>query len=78
MDGGAIEIPVFRFLDTDGNWAVENEGVYPDIEVVDRADLVVQGRDPSFEKAVEVLLEELKNNPPKKIVVPPPPDESKK
>jgi tricorn protease len=78
MDGGSISIPTFRFLDTDGNWAVENEGVYPDIEVVDRADLVVQGRDPSLEKAVEVLLEELKNNPPKKIVVPPPPHESKK
>jgi len=78
MDGGSISIPVFRFLDTDGNWAVENEGVSPDIEVVDRADLVVQGRDPSLEKAVEVLLEELKNNPPKKIVVPPAPDESKK
>jgi tricorn protease len=78
MDGGSISIPVFRFLDTEGKWAVENEGVYPDIEVVDRADLVVQGRDPSLEKAVEVLLEELKNNPPKKIVVPPPPDESKK
>lgn len=78
MDGGNINIPVFRFLDTDGNWAIENEGVYPDIEVVDRADLVVLGRDPSLEKAVEVLLEELKNNPPKKIVVPPAPDESKK
>jgi tricorn protease len=78
MDGGSISIPVFRFLDTQGNWAVENEGVYPDIEIVDRADLVVKGEDPSLEKAVEVLLEELKNNPPKKLVVPPPPDESKK
>jgi tricorn protease len=65
-------------LDTDGNWAIENEGVYPDIEVLDRADLVVKGQDPSLQKAVEVLLEELKNNPPKKLVVPPPPDESKK
>ena len=78
MDGGSISIPVFRFLDTEGNWAVENEGVYPDIEVLDRADLVVQGRDPSLEKAVEVLLEELKNNPQKKLIVPPAPDESKK
>jgi tricorn protease len=78
MDGGSISIPVFRFLDTEGNWAVENEGVYPDIEVLDRADLVVKGQDPSLEKAVQVLLEELKNNPPKNIVVPPPPDESKK
>jgi tricorn protease len=78
MDGGLINIPVFRFLDTDGNWAVENEGVYPDIEVLDRADLVVKGEDPSLEKAVQVLLEELKKNPPKKLVVPPTPDESKK
>jgi tricorn protease len=78
MDGGSISIPVFRFLDTEGNWAVENEGVYPDIEVLDRADLVAEGEDPSLEKAVEVLLEELKKNPPKKIVIPPPPDESKK
>ena len=78
MDGGLINIPVFRFLDTDGNWAVENEGVYPDIEVLDRADLVVKGEDPSLEKAVEVLLEELKSNPPKKLIVPNPPDESKK
>lgn len=78
MDGGSIDIPVFRFLDTNGNWAVENEGVHPDIEVLDRADLVVKGEDPSLQKAVEVLLEELKNNPPKKLVVPPPPDESEK
>jgi tricorn protease len=77
MDGGSISIPTFRIFDLDGNWIIENEGVYPDIEVVDRADLVVQGRDPSLEKAVEVLLEELKNNPPKKIFVPPAPDESK-
>ncbi len=43
MDGGDIEIPIFRFLDIQGNWAVENEGVSPDIEVVDRADLVEKG-----------------------------------
>ncbi|MDH3285931.1 MAG: PDZ domain-containing protein, partial [Acidobacteriota bacterium] len=26
VDGGSINVPTFRFLDTDGNWAVENEG----------------------------------------------------
>ena len=78
MDGGTVIVPRFRFLDTEGNWAVENEGVSPDIEVLDRPELVAKGQDPTLEKAVEVLLEELKNNPPKKIVVPPPPDESKK
>jgi tricorn protease len=78
IDGGSYNIPVFRFLDTDGNWAVENEGVSPDIEVLDRPDLVVKGQDPTLEKAIEVLLEELKNNPSKKLNVPNPPDESKK
>ena len=62
-DGGAMLTPTFRFF-VDGRWEVENEGVSPDIEVVDRPDLVAQGRDPSLEKAIEVLLEELDRNPP--------------
>ena len=78
MDGGSISIPSFRFLTKDGHWAVENEGVAPDIEVIDRPELVAAGRDPSLEKAVEVLMEELQKNPPKKLIVPKPPDESKK
>ncbi len=78
MDGGSISIPTFRFLTKDGKWAVENEGVHPDIEVVDRPELVANGEDPTLEKAVEVLMEELKNNPPKDLIVPNIPDESKK
>ncbi|GAB4296069.1 MAG: S41 family peptidase [Ignavibacteriaceae bacterium] len=77
MDGGSISIPTFRFLDTNGKWAVENEGVAPDIEVIDRPELVAQGRDPSIEKAVEILLEELKKNPPDEIKVPPAPRQEK-
>jgi tricorn protease len=78
MDGGSISIPTFRFLTKDGKWAVENEGVHPDIEVVDRPELVAIGEDPTLKKAVEVLLEDLKNNPPKELIVPIIPDESKK
>jgi len=74
VDGGNISAPRFRFLDTDGKWAVENEGVSPDIEVVDRPDLVAKGQDPTLERAVTILMEELRKNPPKKIVAPPPPD----
>ncbi|MFB3057800.1 MAG: S41 family peptidase, partial [Ignavibacteriaceae bacterium] len=77
MDGGSISIPTFRFLTKEGKWAVENEGVAPDIEIVDRPELVAKGEDPTLEKAVEVLMEELNMNPPKKLVVPLPPDESK-
>jgi tricorn protease len=43
---------------------VENIGVAPDIEVEQDPALVRKGRDPQLEKAVEVVLEELKANPP--------------
>jgi tricorn protease len=72
-DGGSIIPATFRFLDTDGNWAVEDEGVAPDIEVIDRPEAIAAGRDPSLEKAVEVLLEELRRNPPRRIETPPAP-----
>ena len=74
-DGGSILAATFRFLDTDNQWAVENEGVAPDIEVIDRPELIAAGRDPSIEKAVEVLLEELERNPPQPVEAPPPPRE---
>ncbi len=73
MDGGSVSAPSFRFLDTEGMWAVEDVGVSPDIEVVDRPDAAARGIDPSLDKAIEVLLAELEKNPPAKIVVPPPP-----
>jgi tricorn protease len=76
-DGGSISAPSFRFLDTEGHWAVEGIGVVPDIEVVDRPDLVAAGHDPSLEKAVEVLMQELKDHPPVQVVAPPPPVEPK-
>jgi tricorn protease len=74
MDGGSLAIPRFRFFDTDGAWAVENVGVAPDIEVVDRPDLVAKGRDPTLERAVEVLLEELAESPPAEVKTPRPPE----
>ena len=58
-DGGSVLAATFRFMDTDGKWAVENEGVSPDIEVIDRPEQLAAGKDPSIEKAVEVLMQEL-------------------
>jgi len=71
MDGGSVTAPSIRFFDTEGMWAVEGVGVAPDIEVVDRPDLVAAGQDPSLEAAVKLLMEQLAKNPPKKVVVPP-------
>ena len=72
-DGGTLLAATFRFMDTDNQWAVENEGVSPDIEVIDRPELIAAGKDPSIEKAVDVLLQELAAKPPKKAVAPPAP-----
>jgi tricorn protease len=72
-DGGSILASTFRFMDTDNEWAVENEGVSPDIEVVDRPELVAAGEDPTLEAAVRYLLAELEKTPPVKVEAPPAP-----
>lgn len=77
VDGGSLNIPTFRFMDTDGNWAIENEGVSPDIEVIDRPDDVARGRDPSLERAIELLMQQLDREAPKRPAPPAPPDESR-
>ena len=74
-DGGATSASTFRFMDKDGKWAVENEGVTPDFEVIDMPHLLARGRDPSIEKAVEVLLGELEKNPLPVIEAPPAPSD---
>ena len=74
-DGGSILASTFRFMDTNNEWAVENEGVSPDIEVVDRPELVAAGKDPTLEEAVKVLLEELEKTPPVEVEAPPAPTE---
>ncbi|MDD3510292.1 MAG: PDZ domain-containing protein [Fermentimonas sp.] len=77
VDGGYISVPMFGVYDETGQWIIEGVGVYPDIEVIDRPDELAKGNDPSVEKAVEVLLEELNNLPRKEIKAPTPPDRSK-
>jgi len=77
VDGGYIAVPRFGVFDPDEGWIIEGKGVSPDIEVVDRPEQLAKGIDPCVEKAVEVLLQELKDKPAKKVVEPAPPDRSK-
>jgi hypothetical protein len=46
-----------------GKWIVENHGVDPDYLVEQRPDLEVAGHDPQLERAVEIILDELKEYP---------------
>jgi tricorn protease len=47
----------------DGSWDVQNHGVSPDYEVEMNPKLVREGHDPQLEKAVEVVLAQLKKDP---------------
>lgn len=76
VDGGYISVPRFGIYDETGKWIIEGIGVYPDIEVVDRPEELAKGNDPSIEKAVEVLLDELKKNPRRQVKAPAPPNRS--
>lgn len=56
IDGGRMMAPRGGFFDTDGNWAVEAEGVAPDIRVLQVPSSVIEGRDPQLERAVQEAL----------------------
>ena len=59
VDGGVMTVPFFRFVDADGNWTIENQGVAPDIEVELDPIATNQGRDTQLERAIEQVLSEL-------------------
>ncbi len=63
MDGGSVTFPEFGLFDTAGNWDVENYGVDPTIPLDNLPHEEVAGRDPQLEKAVEVLLQQIKDEP---------------
>jgi tricorn protease len=56
IDGGRMVAPRGGFFDTDGKWAVEGEGIAPDIEVFHDPKEIAEGRDPQLEKAVQEAL----------------------
>ena len=73
IDGSYLTVPTFGIYETDGTWAIEGYGVDPDIEVVDDPTLAAQGMDPQLDKAIEVVIDELKTDayePPAKPAYP--------
>jgi tricorn protease len=71
MDGGGVTAPNLAIWTPEDGWIVENVGVPPDIEVEQMPADVINGRDPQLEKAIQVVMEELKKNPPKQPQRPP-------
>ena len=75
VDGGFMTVPFFRFVDTDGEWSVENEGVAPDIEVELDPIATNRGRDTQLERAIEHILAELETYESPVPPIPPLPTE---
>jgi len=65
IDGGGVTVPTFRMYDPDGKWFKEGHGVDPDYKVPENPAELAKGKDSQLEKAIEVVLEELKNQPSK-------------
>ena len=70
--GGGVPPPRLAIFSPDNEWEVENVGVSPDVEVEMTPKLVIEGRDPQLEKAVEIVLQELEENPPREVRRPAP------
>jgi tricorn protease len=72
IDGGYITRPEFSTYDLNSKWVVENRGVAPDIEVDNRPDDVVRGKDAQLDRAIEEVMKQIEANPKK--LAPRPPD----
>jgi tricorn protease len=62
MDGGFVSSPSSGVWNPNGQWEVENHGIAPDVEVELEPELVLKGRDPQLEKAVQLVMEELQQH----------------
>jgi len=72
LDGGYLYKPEFSRYDIEGKrWIIEGYGVEPDIYVDNDPALEYEGIDQQLNKAIEVIMEELKTK--EKTIPPPPP-----
>jgi tricorn protease len=72
IDGGGITAPSLAFYDLNGKFAVENEGVAPDIEVEYTPAEVNKGRDSQLARAVQEAMRLLEQNPVRRVPRPAP------
>ncbi len=59
LDGGLVFVPEFGTADANGQWAVEGEGVTPDIEVEQDPVAVISGSDPQLARGIAEVMNRL-------------------
>lgn len=77
VDGGDLRRPEFAPFDENGNWVIEGYGVEPDIVIDNDPAKEYAGEDQQLNKAIEVVLEQLKNTKPAMEIPSEFPDKSK-
>ncbi|HEY6329516.1 MAG TPA: S41 family peptidase, partial [Blastocatellia bacterium] len=67
MDGGLVTAPNFAFWSPEEGFGIENVGIPPDVEVEQTPADVIAGHDPQLERAIQIVLEKLKQSPPPEV-----------
>jgi tricorn protease len=74
IDGGGVTAPRYAIYGLKGEWEVEGHGISPDVEVEELPKDVAAGHDLQLERAVSIVMEQLKEHPVTEPPVPPYPN----
>ncbi|HNW68992.1 MAG TPA: PDZ domain-containing protein [Bacteroidales bacterium] len=78
IDGGFLNKPEFAHYDAEGKkWIIEGHGVDPDVLIINDPAKEYAGDDEQLNKAIELILEELKKTDTNLPPIPPFPDKTK-
>lgn len=70
IDGGSVTAPRYAIYGLNGEWEVEGHGIAPDVEVEELPKDVAAGHDLQLERAVAIVMQQLKEHPVPIIPVP--------
>jgi tricorn protease len=74
IDGGSVTAPRYAIYGLNGDWEVEGHGIPPDVTVEELPKDVAAGHDLQLEKAVQVVMDQLKDHPYTPPPIPPYPN----
>jgi len=74
IDGGFVTAPRYAIYGLEGDWEVEGHGIPPDVPVEELPKDVAAGHDAQLERAVAIVLQQLKEHPVPASPIPAYPD----
>lgn len=74
IDGGSVTAPRYAIYGLENHWEVEGHGIPPDVEVEELPKDVAAGHDVQLERAVSVVMQQLKEHPVVYPSIPPYPN----